>query len=1016
MPRPWDPQHRPRLLRRLKLWALFTGVGLLAHWLTAHSIAATPFLLGAMAPLALALRLPLGWALSSAVLVALPLAELRWLLLLLATTLAAAWLRRRPAPPMRWFSRFALLLSPLWVWLSWPRHGDLYDGLLAAATLLLSLAVAYFGALQVNTQAQSPGSREQRGLAEQLASSLTVAAATPLCLIGAAMLHAWEISDSGEHRREMARRAGEVALVASSHVQQHLDAIRLAAGETILPNRYPQLDRLQRVYPGFLTLILTDLHGNILRHHAPGMPAVVGQVADRSYFTEPRRNGRPYVSSVFRGRGFGNDVLVAVSAPHASANGAFAGVVEGSLSLATLQQRLQELAGRQQIDVVLLDPQHKVVVSSLPEHPPLSAADVDALKPAEGAAGRYGNRPLSHLFAQTTVAPLGWQALTLAPLAPVLRERTLASAVLALGCLLIIIFLARSTQRFVQPFAAPLGDLVARIRTVDLSEPSSLTPLEVPAASAEFRELAADFNQMLIRLRELNDDLWRSLDSQAALNRELEERVLQRTAALREAVARAEHLAEAKSMFLANMSHELRTPLTAILGFTDEALRGELPANRWQETLRTIARNGRHLLGVVNDVLDASKIDAGQLQVERIAVSPVGQVEEAVRLLRERALQRGLELQVDYRWPLPEYLLADPLRLRQVLINLIGNAIKFTEQGMVMVRLQCDDPRWLQIRVIDSGIGMTEEQRARLFRPFEQADLSTTRRFGGTGLGLYITGKLIEAMGGRIDVSSTAGVGSEFLVRLPLHDGFGSIDQVPETEQDDTELAVPILDGQVLVVDDVADLRLLVEQLVRATGAYTEGAQNGAQAVEMAQRGSFDLVLMDMHMPVLDGRAATRQLRAAGYRRPIVALTADVLAEDVQRFIAAGCNEVLSKPVDRRRLYQTLQKHLRPAAGGAQRPSPDEALAAAMASVRGRFLARLGDEIAALEGAQQRDDRDALRSRLHRLKGSAGTFGFAAISELARLAEQALAENQVERPQRIAALVAALRAAAATAE
>ncbi len=398
----------------------------------------------------------------------------------------------------------------------------------------------------------------------------------------------------------------------------------------------------------------------------------------------------------------------------------------------------------------------------------------------------------------------------------------------------------------------------------------------------------------------------------------------------RQAQTRALVAGEAKDRFLAHMSHELRSPLTAILGFADLLAADETsPAERAQHA-RTIRRNGQHLLAIISDVLDLSKIEAGKMSAERLSVSPCELVAEVVALLGPQARAKGLTLLSEFAWPLPDTITTDPLRLRQVLVNLVGNAVKFTQRGGVVIALDTragGRGQSLRIRVIDTGIGLSPEQMGRLFGSFAQAEGDTTRRFGGTGLGLNISRQLARLMGGDISVSSGPHAGSTFQVLLPLAGDERTLFAPPPRtlphEQGPAPAADPSLAGlRVLVVDDGPDNVRLFGLLLTKAGAQVESAPDGHEGVEAAcaaerEGRPFDIVLMDVQMPRLDGYQATRLLRERGYMRPIVALTANAMAGDRQRCLAAGCTHYLSKPVDRRLLVETCRRvssqHARPA-------------------------------------------------------------------------------------------------------
>jgi len=398
--------------------------------------------------------------------------------------------------------------------------------------------------------------------------------------------------------------------------------------------------------------------------------------------------------------------------------------------------------------------------------------------------------------------------------------------------------------------------------------------------------------------------------------------------ALEAANQAAKAATEAKSAFLANMSHEIRTPMTAILGYA-EILHANARTEEDIECSRTIKRNGDHLLGIINDILDLSKIEAGKLSVERVPCSPATIVADTASLMRVRAKAKNLALTVHYDGPIPATVQSDPTRLRQALLNIVGNAIKFTEVGSVrlVVRLLSDnigDPK-LQFTVEDTGIGITEDQIAGLFRPFTQADSSISRTFGGTGLGLAISKRLVEMLGGDIAVSSLPGKGSAFTLTVdtgPL-DGVPLVESPNETlgERRNNNAELPADIGlpphcRLLLAEDGPDNQRLLAFLLRKGGAEVVVAENGQVAVDLALNAiaedqPFEAILMDMQMPVMDGYEATRRLRVARYSGPIIALTANAMKEDRQKCLDAGCDDYLSKPVDRTTLLTTVARHLR---------------------------------------------------------------------------------------------------------
>lgn len=479
--------------------------------------------------------------------------------------------------------------------------------------------------------------------------------------------------------------------------------------------------------------------------------------------------------------------------------------------------------------------------------------------------------------------------------------------------------------------------------------------------------------------------------------------------ALEDAKELAEQAAKAKATFLATMSHEIRTPMNAILGLTQLTLRHPLEPSQ-QDRLEKILRAGQHLLGMLNDILDYSKIDADRLLVEAIPFSPQQLLDEVAQMLEERAASKGLELRTEVAGD-PPLLLGDPLRISQILLNFASNALKFSERGRVSLRLALEHDACGSLvlcgEVEDQGIGISKEEMGSLFLPFQQADASITRRFGGTGLGLAISRSLAELMGGEVGARSQPGAGSTFWFRVRVAEAQST--QVPQSLHASGG-AIKALDGlRVLLVDDNELNRLVAGELLVGAGMRVDHAVDGRHAItllEQAQDDTYDAVLMDLMMPEMDGLSATRLLREQPRfgSLPIIAMTANASPQDVQQCLAAGMSAHIAKPIDEQRLWKTLLQCCVPGEPSPMTlptdsstepsgqavvldPQPLEHLRRVVAPERFHGMLemlitdcrRRGESF---RGLYERPDIPVLRQHVHDLIGTAGHAGFRQVVEL----------------------------------
>lgn len=985
-----------QLLRRLYFFSYVTGFGCLAHLLSPQVPQVPPLLIGLIAPILLLMRLGPLWACASFLCVLLPLSDpLVWTLALSHLLLAQLrlWLGRLSRTLLPLLYLFICLLLFNWQAPNMDPSLQMFCAALQSLTWLFNLYCAHL----MLELAQNAVQQRQQSLQNQLSGRIAVFSAVPAGLLGLSILYVGIVQDLSRHNLHADTIHNQMEQSIQQHLQSYIAELNFVANQLQENSNTLLIKQLVKQHPEYISALRTNASGNVVDFYKEFINNDIlgNNVSFRDYYLAPKSSGKPVVTNVFQGQRMGRDLIFAVAVPLYQQQ-AFNGVLEVSVALERLTASMPTSDHWQNEHYLLVDGNRIKLWGTSSQSGVGKTVDLTALNLQvqrqlfshswflSGSPPQISNND-EHLMQIHPIAGTDWQLIMYHDMAPLYWRYNLASFLTLLCIALVTYFVRYSSALFVSGYTTTLSQLVEQIHSLDVEQPNTI-PATLLTSAKEFEILQQSYEHLKRRIHQNVRQLHQVLKEKTNLSAELELRVEQRTQELALERDKANELAKVKTQFLANMSHELRTPLTVIQGYAEQLTASKLAGDTGQKIAAIESQSG-FLLQVVNDILDSAKIEEGKLRIDPQVFSLPELLTQLQAGCAPLAEHRGLSFHIIRHTDVPDWLYSDNFRVRQILLNLLSNAIKFTTEGYVKLVVRVEHAQVL-FEVIDTGPGISAEQQARIFQAFEQADVSTTRQYGGTGLGLFICARLAELLGATIAMHSTVGAGSCFWLRLPLieitEDAITQAKQQPEDEPEPQKS----LQGTVLITDDVEELRRLFRSMLEPVGVTCVEAADGHQALAMLQQQPIDVMLLDMHMPKLDGMGVLQALQHQSQQPTVIALTADVQACVHNEILRLGATAVLTKPVRACLLRQTLAPFLirtdHATAESEVMPETEE-----MDELQASYI----ESLQGLPERLQQASRAEQMNTLHKVKGTAACLELHQLSQLAASLEQAYQQH-----------------------